>query len=239
MKKKIDIVYPIGVGSAWNDNELRYSLRSLEKHGRNIGDVYIIGVRLPDFVTGVKFIKDNPKIMNYHAKIAHAYYVACNYVSDDYIIMNDDFILTEETDFSEFKNKVRNYDLKHHLHIYGSGYHYGQQIKATVKVLDKWEHFDNHYPMKFNREKLKEIYEAHKDKIESINTVLMRSLYGNLVEEETEVLPDLKLKTRISKERITDLVKDRFCFSFGDNGLTNELKEWLKHNYPNKSKYEV
>jgi hypothetical protein len=211
----------------------------LEKNGQNIGNVYIIGVRLPDFVMGVKFIYDNPKIMNYHAKIAHAYYVACNYVSDEFIIMNDDFILTEETDFSEFKNKVRNYDLKHHLQIYGSGYHYGEQIKTTVKVLDKCQHFDNHYPMKFKREKFKEIYESYKDKIESINTVLIRSLYGNLVQEETEVLPDLKLKTRIPKDRIKEVVKDRFCFSFGDNGLTKELKEWLQDNYPEKSKYEV
>ena len=46
----MDIVYIIGSGSKWQDNELRYSLRSIEKFGGNFGEVYIVGDRLPPFI---------------------------------------------------------------------------------------------------------------------------------------------------------------------------------------------
>ena len=39
----IDVFYVIGTGSKWQNNELRYSLRSLEMFGKNIKDVYIVG----------------------------------------------------------------------------------------------------------------------------------------------------------------------------------------------------
>lgn len=37
----MDILYVIGRGSKWENNELRYSLRSLEKNGINVGNIFI------------------------------------------------------------------------------------------------------------------------------------------------------------------------------------------------------
>ena len=45
----IDVVYILGDGSKWGNNEIKYSLRSLEKYGKNIRDVYICGNK-PYFV---------------------------------------------------------------------------------------------------------------------------------------------------------------------------------------------
>ena len=39
----MDILYCLGEGSKWNNNELRYSLRSLEKFGKNVGNIYVVG----------------------------------------------------------------------------------------------------------------------------------------------------------------------------------------------------
>ena len=50
--KPVDVVYALGTGSKWQDNELRYSLRSLEKFCGNLGRVFIVGHK-PDWVTGV------------------------------------------------------------------------------------------------------------------------------------------------------------------------------------------
>lgn len=48
----IDVVYALGTGSKWDDNELRYSLRSLEKYCINLGRVFIVGHK-PDWCTNV------------------------------------------------------------------------------------------------------------------------------------------------------------------------------------------
>ena len=56
----ISVVYPLGTGSKWQNNELRYSLRSLSKIS-GIGDVFIVGEK-PDWVRNVIHIpcKDVP-----------------------------------------------------------------------------------------------------------------------------------------------------------------------------------
>ena len=50
MKKNlVDLVYVLGKGSRWQDNELRFSLRSVSKNLSNVGQIFIVG-QIPDFV---------------------------------------------------------------------------------------------------------------------------------------------------------------------------------------------
>ncbi len=55
----MDIAYVIGTGSKWQNNELRYSLRSIDRYGQGLGEVYIIGDELPDFIepSSVRFLQ--------------------------------------------------------------------------------------------------------------------------------------------------------------------------------------
>ena len=39
----MDVVYILGKGSVWKDNEIRYSLRSIEKHLTGFDRVFIVG----------------------------------------------------------------------------------------------------------------------------------------------------------------------------------------------------
>ena len=45
----MDILYVVGRGSTWNNNELKYSLRSIAKNGINVDRVFIVGY-IPDFI---------------------------------------------------------------------------------------------------------------------------------------------------------------------------------------------
>ena len=202
-------------------------------YGINVGKVIIVGTRNPEWLVNVDYIHDNPNIMNYHAKIAMAYYKSSEKVTDEFVIMNDDFFLLEKTDFATFKNKERGNSLKHHLATYGTGYFYGKQIENTVNNLSTDRHFDSHYPMKLNRGKFRGLYDKFKDKIENKTTILIRSLYGNYYNIEAEILDDLKITSNYNLP-----VKNRFCFSIGDNGLTDKMKAYLQELYPNQSKYE-
>jgi len=48
----MDIVYVLGSGSEWDDNEIRFSLRSVEKYLTGVGNVYIIGKK-PNFLKDI------------------------------------------------------------------------------------------------------------------------------------------------------------------------------------------
>lgn len=51
----MDVLYYIGGGSMHNNNELRYSLRSLQKHCRDLGKVWVVGNK-PDFLQNVEYV---------------------------------------------------------------------------------------------------------------------------------------------------------------------------------------
>ena len=38
---KIDVVYVLGTGSKWHNNEIRFSLRALEKNLRDYRHIYV------------------------------------------------------------------------------------------------------------------------------------------------------------------------------------------------------
>lgn len=45
----MDILYIVGTGSTWVNNELKYSLRSIAKNGINVDRVFIVGY-IPRFI---------------------------------------------------------------------------------------------------------------------------------------------------------------------------------------------
>lgn len=52
-----DLIYITGGRSAWQDNELRYSLRSMQKYLTNMGNVFVVGTS-PDFLHTNRIIID-------------------------------------------------------------------------------------------------------------------------------------------------------------------------------------
>ena len=51
----IDVVIPLGTGSRWQDNELRYCLRSIEKNLSGVNEVVIVGEK-PKWLTNVRCV---------------------------------------------------------------------------------------------------------------------------------------------------------------------------------------
>ncbi len=99
----IDILYPIGKGSVMNNDELRYSLRSVEKHLKNFRNVYIIGQK-PDFLKDVVHIPhediDRSKETNIYKKILRG--CQDETISDQFLFMNDDHFFLEDIDAPTF-----------------------------------------------------------------------------------------------------------------------------------------
>ena len=99
----MDILYIIGTGSKWSNNELRFSLRSVEKFGKNVGRVFVCGAN-PGFLSDeVIFIPcDDPTDMphkNIMHKIQHV--LDTTDIGDEFILASDDHFYVKPTDFGK------------------------------------------------------------------------------------------------------------------------------------------
>lgn len=100
----MDILYVLGKGSKWDNNELRYSLRSIEKFGKNIGKVYVVGYN-PGFLSDeVTFIDCQDKYNRKHKNILHCINYAINNsdIGDEFLYSSDDHFYIRETDFDNY-----------------------------------------------------------------------------------------------------------------------------------------
>src|SRR5690554_930418 len=94
MSSAIDIVYFLRVDDKNNSEELRYSLRSL-KHIPH-GNVFIVG-EMPEWVTNVTHInvqQTGTKNQNVTTGLRKA--IRSELISDDFILMNDDFFFMKD-----------------------------------------------------------------------------------------------------------------------------------------------
>lgn len=99
----MDILYVVGKGSDWNNNELRYSLRSIAKNGKNIDRVFLVGYK-PDFVSDkvIHIPCDNPYNCA-HKNILHKVIYAIDHSNIDkhFLISSDDHFYMKKTDFAK------------------------------------------------------------------------------------------------------------------------------------------
>lgn len=92
----MDAVYILGSGSPIDNEEIKYSVRSLAEHMLDLRDIYIIGEN-PGFLPGAKHIpypdEYEEKWKNAHAKILKACEIPD--ISETFLLMNDDFFMRQ------------------------------------------------------------------------------------------------------------------------------------------------
>lgn len=90
----MDLVYILGTGSVWQNNELRYSLRSVEKNVLDLGKVFIVG-EYPEWLQKAIHIPCPDtyitKWKNAYVKVSKA--CECPEISREFLLMNDDFFI--------------------------------------------------------------------------------------------------------------------------------------------------
>lgn len=242
----IDVVYIIGNGSAWQDNELRYSLRSMEKHLKNYSRLIIVG-ELPAFINPetVEFI---PVVeqhqLNKAKNIMYKVYTACDpkyNFTDNILVLNDDYFFVYDVDGLNvpYYHKC---DLLHTIKINGVN-EYRNYVEATVKVLQARnlpiKNFDVHKPIVYNKTKLRTVCLSY-DWMQSYGYIL-RSLYCNTLGIEGTFQLDCKINHPHLKTMWEKIVKTKTkdVISIGDMSLNKEFKRYLEELYPHKSKYEL
>jgi len=223
----MDVVYIL---RAWYDNclELRYSLRSLEniEHWK----VFIIGYK-PDWITNVVHIpaEDPYEIKSLNA--LHKINIACKdeRVSDDFILMNDDFYIKDKTEIKYFHQWTMHNQLCERRARWNN-WTYVNKLHLTYCLFPGWNDFSIHCPIVYNKDKFLKLQE-HYDMTQGY---LLRNLYCNHYWIKWEKIEDCKVRN------LAEMPKEfpTFFSNLDSLIITDEFKEALNNLFPNASKYE-
>lgn len=234
----IPLSSPLGFGSRQDDTELRYCLRSIEKHISGYSEIFIVGA-LPRWIQNVIHIPatDEDKTWNKEKNIFNKIMLACNdeRVTEDFLFMNDDHYLLKDYVAGEFPNYCEG-TLADHAKREDQ---YGNSAKNTAEQISPdTPYFDVHAPILFHKTqfwRLREYFDWDKKYGYCIKT--LHCAYSPTGTKAIEY-PDLKINEPLSISRIKKRLEGRHWFSIGNKAFEGGIMGVLNELYPKKSKYE-
>jgi len=242
----IDLVYVLGTGSKWNDNEIRFSLRSVQKNLKGVRNIYVVG-EYPAFLQNVIHVpaKDilDPGV-NADGNMTYKLLHACSIpeLSDNFLFMNDDFIIMQPMVAAEIPWMHKG-DMKNRPEKFWKEQFYRYRLRRTFETLcERMQttlQYDYHAPMLMNKNDFRTVM-AEFDWHEGIG-LTFRSIYGNAMQLPAEHLTTQK-KTVYKNYTYAELVQITETAQFlgyNDQGLNKPLMYWLWKMFQEQSEYET
>jgi len=219
----LPVLIPLGNGSIWQDNELRYSLRSIAQFISH-SEIIVIGHK-PNWLTNVTHIpaKDEYGFINsaknIHNKILQS-------PVEDFILWNDDYFALQPINLQNYHSghiSEKLQSLKNNL--------FANTVRNTIPYTTNY--FDIHYPMVMNLS----VYKNTVAKLDWSKPYgyCIKSLYAT----DGIYRKDVKLFERMKIEQIQTLLKHVDLFSLHDTALNSHMRQFLKQTFPNPSRYEL
>ena len=249
----MDILYIVGTGSRSNNLELRSSLRSIEKYGRNVGRVYVTGhcpSWLSDEVTKIPcedIYKRQPtthgeRNANVLAKMLRA--VDASDIGEEFLVSFDDHFYCRTVDFDRYPYYVRSINGSGELPTHHDGETpYRRCLADTREYLERHNlptlNFALHRNMHVSRRAITEARELLDEIVRDAIPCDRFVLIGNWMLKHHgisyEVVRDVKFGKGTSWwKTATDHV-----FSTADFDRGSGLAMLLSSMYNEKSKYEL
>jgi len=234
----IDVVYVLGTGSAHADVELLHSMRSVKKHLHNVRAIVVVGSipRCGD-LPGHEFIhlEDPGKCSQFNSMHKTLTAARTPGITDEFLLMNDDFFFTADTDAETFPHYSMG-GLEPHIkwrEDHPSAY--GRSLKETFRQLKERGQtlidFEIHAPIRYTKRGLLRTVSEF-DWSPEIKP-LLRSLYGNLLKVTEVRKGDCKMAEPNTRENIERRLVGRNYFSIGDGALAGgDVLSFLKEKYP-------
>jgi hypothetical protein len=237
-----DVVYVLGSGSFWADQELKFSLRSLELFLEDIGQVFVVGTR-PRWLTNVVHLpwpdRHTCKERNIMEKLAYA----CGHpdLSQQFLHVHDDHFALAHQVAGEIPNWCGR-SLAAVVQAVDPANHWRDAVLNTQRALEARGlttfNYDIHLPMIFD----KTLYPEVMDTFDWFNTprgFVVKSLYGNTLKLTPTLSADLKLVKRETLQELVARLHGRAWFSLGNSALNLNLKNLLAALYPTPSQFEL
>ncbi len=225
----MDLVY---ICRAGENEELRYSIRSAEKNLK-FDNLWIVG-DAPDWYTG-NLIKVDPVGTKYIVARKNLKTLAnSDQISEDFILMNDDFFIMQPMDTVSIWHGGRLDEKIKYRKVIASNSSYTNLLSETYTVLRRQGHrsaldYELHTPLPMTREGLRNVLGYGG---------LWRSLYGNLSGIGGEQHEDVKLyhPASILYKEIKDIETTPYLSS--DDASFAILSYELNKRFPEPSSYE-
>lgn len=220
------LVYILGKGSTWGNNELKYSLRSVETNLKGFDQIFVVGLK-PSFLTNVTHIPCDDVLGFRQRSIFNKIMCAVNddRVSDPFVHFADDYFILKEThvkDLGHYHNGL----LSDRFKEYGGKYR--QAMADTIEAGGVYN-YDIHTPFVYTKELFKQnVASLDWSKEYVIKSAYMRSVKGDYRE-------DCKLK--LMRRGVKEAIRDSQFMSTGL--LSPEMTDYIKRLFPVKSSYEV
>lgn len=245
----MDILYIVGTGSSWNDNELRYSLRSIAQNGGNIGRVFIVGHK-PSFVSDeVHFLPcDDPYPWEQrHKNILRKVMMAIENtdIAQHFLVSSDDHFYIKPTNFETLPVYHRADSIPDGIPFDHRNNPYFHSLVETRALLERHglpiyqtnPHCNTHFDADVYR-KNKAIFD---ECFRLPHGGEMNCVMGNLLIQAGYVhehFNDSKLSAKTRSTNWTERVGDANCVSGVPRIGTTYLANYLIRHFPNKCIYE-
>lgn len=228
----IDIVIPFR-HSKWQDLELKYCLRGIEKYLNGVRNIVIVGdypLSVSKGFIHLPYDGDDPSIVYKERNIYHKLVYALNRgeTTEDILFFNDDHFITKDYEAAEFPNYYDKWPMK--SDVYETTYQNTKEIVGEDALF-----YDIHCPLVINK---KRFFKIMKDvDWNKKGGYCLKTLYAaGLPGEEYK---DLKLRVQYPVHQIRNMIKDGYWFSMCDMARGPEIETVLKELYPEPSKYET
>lgn len=215
-----------------SDIEIRFSLRSAEKFLK-FDRVFIVGDKPKIFNDKVIHIKCADDQKNKHLNIKKKIDCVVNRadISDDFILMNDDFFLLKPFDTIPY---FYNMTLKERVENPSKSEEYNKRIQAVYKVFPNGKSFEVHCPIVINKQKMKDLINRYSDK----EDFARRSMYANWYIKERD-----QVKSKDGKIYLIEQIPkaEEVGFMSTDNIFANTtgFKVFISNKFREPSSYEV
>lgn len=189
-----DIVYILRSGK---NEELRYSLRSVEKNYPHERVVFYGGK--PDGIEPDLFVPYTQPGDSKWEKVRNTIEIICknDQLTEDFILFNDDFFIMEpvETPTNYYDGTLDERIKAIEGAVFGRHSEYSDRLRHLAETLKSAGvanplNYAHHTPMIINRKKMLETLEKYP------NEPMFRALYGNINQIGGENMPDVKFYQR-------------------------------------------
>ena len=238
----IDLVIPLSE-SKTDFLDLKYCLRSVERHLDNYNEIVIVGAK-PKWIQGAVHIpfSDATHKKFKEKNILNKLTAACmdRRVTKNFALLNDDYVFLDSVDISKYPNYYRGtcreaFDMNVRNDYRKTVYH-------TLKFIEsrgyKDRYFDGHCPIIYNKEKFMSTFDFNDVNFDTPWGYCIKTLYAVCNRLKGTFMEDVKFQRSLPREEILEVMKGRHVISYNDHPLRTDLGDILKEMFPEKSSYE-
>lgn len=237
----MDVVYTYRYDRRSQNKQLRYSLRSIEKHLSGVDKIIVIG--FPCGMKGVHYFEHHDNFGAARNIMTKLQAVANEpSISEDFLYIADDHYLLKSMDVKDYPYYV-NGTLQDLYKTQNNAYR--AMIKNTYEALESKQfgtvNYNVHAPIIYNKTKLRklaEIYDLNNPLNYILKSLYMNTFHGTTIEPELFELKDCKIRSNFDPEEIKRRIAGRDIWSTGKEWQHENIGKVLNELYPTKSKYE-